>query len=215
MKRIPLLTLLIFATSISASGQTVTCPNANSQNQQYRGDLKHRERGAETGTSITISDVYALPNVTAASVNSNTNKHRAMPGSAEAQTFTLDALLRQAKVEGNDCEIHLEFSQTARANARRVIAEIPPDPDFSSDYQTILRLMQSRFPRRRILGPGVKYVFAPPVHMRVTGFGFFDGIHKSMAGPRRPNGGHGSASVKTFWELHPAWNVQCLPEPCQ
>jgi hypothetical protein len=155
--------------------------------------------------------MYGWPDVEEAGVNSDANKNREMPGSKETQTFTLDALLQQAKVEGNDCEIHLEFSQTNRANARRVIVEIPPDSDVESDYQTILRLMHSRFPRRRSVGPDVAFKFTRPVHMRITGLGFFDGVHKHFAGTEGGNGGHGSAAVQTFWELHPAWNVQCLP----
>jgi hypothetical protein len=137
-----------------------------------------------------------------------------MRGSAETKTFTLHGFLRQAKVEGNDCEIHLEFSDTTRADARRFIVEIPPDADVRSDYQKVLRLMQSRFPRRRSLGPDKAFLMEPAVPVTVTGFGFFDGIHKTMSGPRRPNGGHGSAQVKTFWELHPAWNITCDNNGC-
>jgi hypothetical protein len=214
MKKLLLVVLLISAASIDAYGQIrVRCPAPEFKppSQQYRGELKHRARGAETGTSITIAEIYALPNESTEVVNSDANKDRPMPGSAEQQTFTLEAFLRQAKVEGNDCEIHLEFSETARRNALRVIVEIPPDADFASDYQKILRLMRSRFPRRRKLGPGVAFGLLPAVRMKVTGFGFFDGVHKAMAGPNRPNGGHGSAQVKTFWELHPGWNINCLP----
>ena len=213
MKKLPFLLLLILFASISAYAQlSVTCPPPvfKDPSVQYRGDVKHRARGTDTGTAIQVADMYGWPNVAVTVVNSPANKHRAMPGSKETETSTLDALLRQAKVEGNDCEIHLELSQTAAANARRVIVEIPPDSDVESDYQTILRLMHARFPHRG-LGPGTAFIFTPPVHMTVTGFGFFDGVHKAMAGPKRPNGGHGSARVKTFWELHPAWNVQCSP----
>jgi len=152
--------------------------------------------------------MYALPNITTAVANSEQNSDRPIPNSAENKTFTLDALLRQAKVEGNDCEIHLEFSDTSATNAKRAIVEIPPDPDVKSDYQMILRLIHARFPHRQ-LKPDSAFVFPTPIPMKVTGFAFFDGVHKAMAGPHRPNGGHGSAQVKTFWELHPAWNVDC------
>jgi hypothetical protein len=214
MKRLWLVAFLILPTSTNVYSQIrIKCPAPEFKppSRQYRGVLKHRARGGETGTSITIAEIYALPDVPTELVNSDANNDRPMPGSAEQQTFTLEASLRQAKVEGNDCEIHLEFSETARKNAHRVIVEIPPDSDFASDYQKILRLMRSRFPRRRKLGPGVAFGLLPAVRMKVTGFGFFDGVHKAMAGPNRPNGGHGSAQVKTFWELHPGWNIQCSP----
>jgi hypothetical protein len=131
-----------------------------------------------------------------------------MPGSKETKTLTLDAFLRQAKVEGNDCTIHLEFNDSPTdGNSRRVIVEIPPDPAFSSDYQAILRLVQQTFPGTSKFGPDVPFRFTSPVHIQITGFGFFDGVHKGFASPSRPNGGHGSVTVQTFWELHPAWHV--------
>lgn len=210
MKRILLLSALLFVSSIVSYGQTViTCPDANTQSQQYRGGVKHRAEGNATGTSIKVADMYALPAVSVAKAKAA--GHAPMAGSAERRTFTLTGFLWQAKVEGNDCEIHLELNNSRTiSTARRVIVEVPADPDFHSDYQAILRLMQDRFPNRDNLGPDAKFTFTPPIHMKITGFGFFDGVHKSMAGPNRPNGGHGSAAVKTFWELHPAWGVEVL-----
>jgi hypothetical protein len=131
-----------------------------------------------------------------------------MPGSKETRTFTLEAFLWQAKVESNDCEIHLELNDSATSStARRVIVEIPPESAFHSDYQAILRLIQQRFPGTTNLGPDKSFKFSPPVRMKITGFGFFDGVHKQFAGSGGGNGGHGTAAVKTFWELHPGWNV--------
>ena len=210
MKRVFLLALVVAVGSIAAHAQTaVTCPEANTQAEQYRGDVKHRAEGNATGASIKVADLYALPEVQPKIAKAA--QHAPMAGSAEKRTFTLTAFLWQAKVEGNDCEIHLELNNSRTiSTSRRVIVEIPADPDFKSDYQTILRLMQERFPNRHVLGPDVKFEFKPPIHMKVTGFGFFDGAHKTMSGPNKPNGGHGSASVKTFWELHPAWGIKVI-----
>ena len=208
MKRVILLSLLISLASITAYGQiAVTCPAPpfKAQSAQYRGDVKHRTPGSPTGTVIGAANMYGFPNVTVAAAGAA--KHAPMPGSKETQTFTLDAFLWQAKVEGNDCEIHLELNDSStKSTSRRVIVEIPPDTAFDSDYQAILRLVQQTFPGTTI-GPDVPFRFTTPVHMRITGFGFFDGVHKGFASASRPNGGHGSATVQTFWELHPAWHV--------
>ena len=214
MERSVLIILSILAALMNSHSQIrIRCPAPKFKpaSQQYRGNLKHRGRGGATGTSITVANIYDSPEIRTEIANSDENKDRAIPQSSERQVFTLEAFLRQAKVEDNDCEIHLELSETARKNALRVIVEIPPDSDFDSDYQKILRLMRSRFPRRRKLGPGIAFGLLPAVRIKVTGFGFFDGVHKGMVGSKRPNGGHGSAPVKTFWELHPASNIQCLP----
>ncbi|HXM49916.1 MAG TPA: hypothetical protein VN956_18890 [Pyrinomonadaceae bacterium] len=148
MKRLILLSLLISLGSITAYGQiAVTCPAPpfKAQSAQYRGDVKHRTPGSPTGTVIGAANMYGFPNVTVAAAGAA--KHAPMPGSKETQTFTLDAFLWQAKVEGNDCEIHLELNDSSiKSTSRRVIVEIPPDTAFDSDYQAILRLVQQTFP---------------------------------------------------------------------
>jgi hypothetical protein len=207
MKRTVLLALLIAIFSVSAYSQiNVTCPAAKPQQSQYRGDVKHRTPGSPKGTVIGVANMYSFPDVTVAKAGAA--KHAPMVGSNETGTFTLDAFLWQAKVEGNDCEIHLELNDSqTNSNSRRAIVEIPPDPAFDSDYQAILRLIQQTFSGTSVFGPDVPFKFTSPVHMQITGFGFFDGVHKGFASPQRPNGGHGSATVQTFWELHPAWQI--------
>jgi hypothetical protein len=119
-----------------------------------------------------------------------------------------DAFLWQAKVEGNDCEIHLELNDSPTdSSVKRVIVEIPPDPDVSSDYQTMLQLIKKTFPKTTVFGPDIAFRFKRSVHMKITGFGFFDGVHEHFAQTEGGNGGHGSPSVQTFWELHPGWHV--------
>jgi hypothetical protein len=207
MKKLLLLSLFVPLVVISSYGQTtVSCPAAKPQRDQYRGDVKHRAPGDRRGTIIGANNMYEWPNVSVGAAGAA--KHAPMPGSNETETFTLDAFLWQAKVEGNDCEMHLELSDSpTRSDARRVIVEIPPDTDFASDYQKILGLISQKFPGTTSFGPNKSFKFNPPVHMQITGFGFFDGVHKGFVSKKRRNGGHGSESVKTFWELHPAWNA--------
>jgi hypothetical protein len=212
MKKLLLFALLIPLACVSAYGQiTVTCgpPKFKPQSSQYRGDVKHRAPGSPTGTVIGAGNMYGFPSVTVAKAGAA--KHAPMAGSKETQTFTLDAFLWQAKVEPNDCEIHLELSDSQTSStARRVILEIPPDSAFATDYQAILGLIQQKFPGTSNFGPDVPFRFTTPVHVRITGFGFFDGVHKGFAGTQGGNGGHGSAAVQTFWELHPSWHVIIL-----
>src|SRR5216684_4022431 len=183
MKRLILLSLLISLGSISVYGQiAVTCPAPpfKAQSNQYRGDVKHRTPGSPTGTIIGAANMYGFPNVTVAKAGAA--KHAPMPGSKETKTFTLNAFLWQAKVEGNDCEIHLEFNDSPTdGNSRRVIVAIPPAPAFNSDYQAILRLVQQTFPGISNFGPDVPFRFTSAVHVQVTGFGFFDDVHKGFA----------------------------------
>ena len=200
--------LLLFVAGQSAQAQTVTCPDAKPIANQYRGLVKHRMLGTQTGAVIHVSTVYTFPDVTVATAASF--KTNPMPGSKETKTFTLDAFLWQAKVEGNDCEIHLELSDSQTSStARRMIVEIPPNTSSDSDYKKMLSLIQDTF-HVTDLGPDKPFRFTTPVHLKITGFGFFDGVHKGFVSPSKPNGNHGTAAVKTFWELHPAWNVRVI-----
>jgi len=205
MKRLLFLVLLTLFVSIAAHGQiNVQCgpPKFVPPNKQYRGKLKHRTIGNPTGSIIHASDMYTFPDETVDDASAAINGP--IPDSPEAKTFTLDAFLWQAKVEPNDCEVHLELNDSkTNSNANRVIVEIPPDTDVSGDYH--------KFPKTKVFGPEVPFRFTTPVHMRITGFGFFDGVHLHFAQLEGGNGGHGSANVKTFWELHPAWNVTIIP----
>ena len=49
MKNLLLLTLLFLFIAIYAYGQTVSCPDAKPQQNQYRGDVKHRAPGRPRG----------------------------------------------------------------------------------------------------------------------------------------------------------------------
>src|SRR5258706_3410254 len=155
MKKLLLFALLIPLASVAAYGQiTVPCgpPKLKIQSQQYRGDVKHRSPGDSAGESIKVVDVYntsMFPAVTVAQAAAAA--HQAMAGSKEAQIFTLDAFLWQAKVESNDCEVHLELNDSQpNSTAQRMIVEIPPDPAFSSDYQAVLRLIRQKFPHTTV-----------------------------------------------------------------
>ncbi len=184
---------------------TVTCagPKFKEPYEQYRGALKHRKPSNSSGDIIHAGDMYAWPELTAEETAAASTKPA---NKTESQTFTLDAYLWQVKVEGNDCEIHLELNDS-RTNpiSKRVIAEIPPDPPFEKDYQSVLRLIKEQFAPLSF-GPDSAFRFHEPIHIRITGFAFFDGIHKRYSEIKGQNGGHGTAPVQTFWELHPAWN---------
>ena len=92
MKRLVLIVVFALLVSTNVYSQTrIRCPSPEFKpaSQQYRGILKHRARGAETGPSISVAKIYELPDVRIETANSDANKDRAIPGTAERQTFTL------------------------------------------------------------------------------------------------------------------------------
>ena len=82
-----------------------------------------------------------------------------------------------------------------------MIVEIPQDSTFTATRRAILK---------KLADLGVHFpapVMKKPIHIRVTGFAFYDAFHFSNADPQRGHD-HGTAFVGTLWELHPVLSVE-------
>ena len=115
----------------------------------------------------------------------------------ELQVFHIaNAFLLEASVNGADCDVHFEISQTADKSASRVIVETPVD----SEYCTARQNAQAQLAKHGFKldsQHGGELPQALPV--QVLGMAFEDFDHN-----------RGSAQVATIWELHPA-TVNLLP----
>ena len=115
----------------------------------------------------------------------------------ELQVFHVaTGFLQEASVNGADCDVHFEISQTADKNASRVIVETPVDTEFCAARQNAQsQLAKHAF--RLDSQHGGELPQGLPVE--VLGMAFEDFDHS-----------RGSAQVATIWELHPA-TVNLLP----
>jgi hypothetical protein len=115
----------------------------------------------------------------------------------ELQVFHVaQAFLQNVSVNGEDCDVDLEISQTSDRNAPRVIVETPVDSEFCSARKNIqAQLAQHGF--RLDVEHGGELPQALPAE--VLGMAFEDFEHN-----------RGSGQVATLWELHPA-TVNLLP----
>ena len=125
------------------------------------------------------------------------------PGSAdpprsgvELQVFHLAvAFVQRVDINSEDCDIHLEISQTADKNARRVIVETPIDGEYCTARKTIqTQLAAHGFKLDATHGGEV----TPALAADIVGLAFEDFDHSAIGLSR------GSALVTTVWELHPA-----------
>jgi hypothetical protein len=106
------------------------------------------------------------------------------------------AFVQNASLNPKDCDIHIEISQTADKNARRVVVEIPID----SGYCPARKNIQSQLAQRGFqldAQHGGELPQALPAE--ILGMAFEDFEHD-----------RGSPQVATVWELHPA-TVNLLP----
>jgi hypothetical protein len=115
----------------------------------------------------------------------------------ELQVFHVaQAFVQNVSVNGEDCDVDFEISQTADRTAPRVIVETPVDSEFCSARHNIQsQLAQHGF--HLDAEHGGELPQALPAE--VLGMAFEDFEHN-----------RGSGQVATLWELHPA-TVNLLP----
>jgi hypothetical protein len=107
------------------------------------------------------------------------------------------------KIDKNDCDWHLELSAFGTGpNADRVVVEVSQGAGFEEARGTIAALVGVGDIRDNLC-----FKFTAPATVRVTGWPFFEGHYWSKKSPH-VDARHGSATVKTLWELHSGWKVE-------
>jgi hypothetical protein len=156
---------------------------------EYRHGEKHVPIPVMAPLEITIDTIYSWAQTDPGSLDPPRT-------GVELQVFHVAvAFLQEVSINGEDCDIGFEISQTADKNARRVIVETPVDSEFCSARKNIQsQLAQHGF--RLDATHGGELPQALP--MDVTGLAFEDFDHNAIGL------GRGSAQVATVWELHPA-----------
>ena len=156
---------------------------------EYRHAEKHVPIPVMIASEITIDTIYTWAQTDPGSLDPPRT-------GIELQVFHVAvAFIQEVHINSEDCDIHLEISQTADKNARRVIVETPIDTEFCSARKNIqAQLAQHGF--RLDAEHGGELPQALPAE--VLGLAFEDFDHSALGLQR------GSAQVATVWELHPA-----------
>lgn len=183
----------------------ITCTPSTEVSRQSRTDMKHRAPALQSAAAnqTSVFDMLNWPNPTRISKSANTPIDP-----RENQIFTLKADLWHVKIEGNDCDFHLELSAPGDSStADRVIVEIPQGPKFTQIRNALIDALLASgagdLRHRKSLD------LSRSMPIQVTGFAFFDAFHFSRSNPKRGHG-HGTAAVGTIWELHPVWQLSLL-----
>ena len=186
----------------------VTCAPTTLIGNQSRTDMKHRGPGLQS-VSLNQTSVTDMLNWSNPATISRTSNSPIDP--RENQAFTMKGDLWRVKIEGNDCDFHLELSAPGDSSgADRVIVEIPQGSNFvqirDSLIQALIAAGEGDLRHRTTID------LSQSIPIQVTGFAFFDAFHYSRANPKRGHG-HGTAMVGTIWELHPVWQLVLLTGP--
>jgi hypothetical protein len=162
---------------------------------EYRHDEKHVPIPVMAPSELTIDTMYSWAQTDPGSLDPPRT-------GVELQVFHIGvAFVQEVSINSEDCDIHVEISQTADKTARRVIVETPVDSEFCSARKNLqTQLAQHGFKLDVENGGELPVGLA----VDVVGLAFEDFDHAAIGLSR------GSAQVKTVWELHPA-TVTLLP----
>ncbi len=222
-----LLLLSVCLSLWAAQGNDITCSPTTPIESQSRTELKHRnapDDATATATSVPEMLHWATP----AKIGLKRTRESEQPiDPKEEQAFALEGNLWRIGLEGNDCDFHMELADVGKGKAaQRVIVEIPPE-EIAARKQ-LLDLLPAPT-RTQVLnaqpdnrGNYRKFNLNVPIHIKVTGFGFFDAHHYSVNWKNSKGGNchftpaqvhqrgssHGTCNVGTIWELHPIWLVE-------
>jgi hypothetical protein len=127
----------------------------------------------------------------------------------ERRVYQVIAWAQRLKVEHGpkgDGDWHIELTGSKNGNvANCIVIEIPP-ATLNAAYFT------ARQEFLKAIGDAGATIaqngdVTPPVRIRVTGLGFFDGEHRG-AGSNPPNHhGRCNSTVNALWEIHPVYAI--------
>src|SRR5438094_6940494 len=170
-------------------------PACESDAQHFRWALKTRPAPASPYAIVDHLSVRQLVawNVPAAARSDDTIDVR------ERGVYRLTGYVRLAKISPDDCDLHLQVSDTATGNGPQIIAEIPPtDVDLQREVARLVGGVSTR-PHR--------FDGALAVPLTITGYAFVDQEHATKI-PSKRGHARGTAAVATVWQIHPGTDVQ-------
>ena len=192
------LALALAALPAQAQVCTPTAPSGGS----YRHAMTHRAPGPASagGISVATFQAWSPPD----GVEDDGVRGRDGPiDPREGRAATLEGDLWRVKVGRNGCDLLLELSATrAGRDSPHVMAAIPAAPGYEAARAAIASAVGLR-PGRR----SGRVELREPVHVRLTGYLFWDGARWCAENPGR-GCDRRSDEVASLWELHPVWRVE-------
>lgn len=172
----------------------------------YRPAMTHRAPGAEAAAGISVATLQAWSPPAAADDDAARGRD-AVIDPREQRAATLEGDVWRVKVGDDGCALTLELTATrAGRDAPHVVAVIPAGDGYAAARAAITAAAGRVGGRRWRRGE-----LAAPVHVRLTGYVFWDGAHWCRENPGR-GCGHRTAVVASLWELRPVWRAEVIDD---
>ena len=203
MKRI---LILVFLCTNILLAQDGSCPCGETQGKHIRQEVKNRSIPAHLSPARETSPSEMIKSWKVPSQNYNRRPEGTFP--REDTLMKLTGYLRLFKLSPDDCDYHLEIAVSDRADADRIIAEIPNTKEYCDIRQSFLNDLEEIHGVEAKNKYEFKETEEPPV-VTIIGYPFWDTAHWSKKRLNDEKGtGHGSKKVVTLWEIHPIVSIQ-------
>ena len=169
------------------------CSPLKSSGELYRAEAKYEKdfsKYTEHEGVISSETVRGWQKIYKSKTNNVFDNSLRMKNTPEDSIYTLTGYIYQAKMNSNDCDLHLEIG-TKNSLALRTVAEISKD-SCKLQEQIIQQLKEKGFAIDKQNSTGIKCT--------LKGFGFYDGKH-----PLKKNKKHEKGSA---WEIHPVISIE-------
>ncbi len=208
----PLILLLFLLLNYpDAFAQSCPCTATTKKKNQHRSGAKHATNyddfvSKEDTVTVTYINKWEKKYKTKTSTISVTPTNAASKrkhGTPEDSLYILKGFMWFVKLEGNDCDFHIEIGPRDVMGNRIVVEVARENIDLQKKIKDKLDELGEK-----ILGCGTGSTttahFDVPIPVVVTGLGFYDKSHA-------PNTNHGDVHTKTYsWELHPVRDIDFL-----
>lgn len=201
MKKISIL-IFVLLFSITSFKPSVDC------GCDYLGKAAHKRQQIKNRlpvnsvepTHLLISDILKMQ-----ISKSEKDEIKADPNKAiikENEIVSITGYAWVIKLSAEDCDIHIELSETNDRAASRVIAEVPNTKEYCNLHAKILSDLVTKYH----LHKKKEYHFdktdngGEPIKINLTGYLFWDSGHPT-------NKNHGSDKVGSVWEVHPVFKL--------
>lgn len=168
--------------------------------EHKRQGIKNRAVSTAEGTPLPIEKMLEMKITADEKKAIKSNPDQALD--REKQIVSVTGYAWIIKTSAEDCDIHIEMSETNDSTAKRIIAEIPNTTEYCDFHTRVMEELVRKFH----LHKKNEYHFdkgdnnGKPIKMTVTGYLFWDSGHPT-------NSHHGSAKVGSIWELHPVFKL--------
>lgn len=188
--------LLLFVISSSKTIDVCGCNYLGTATHK-RIKVKDRSPANPSGAiPLRVSDILSMKatKTETATIKKDENN----PVVREKQIVTVSGYAWIIKESDDDCDVHIEMSETNSKTTKRIIAEIPNTNPYCTFRSSVLGALVTKFhlPAKKAYHFDNGDNGGKAIKITVTGYLFWDSGH--------PTGNnHGSVHVGSVWEVHP------------